>query len=101
PVAAGELHFEPVARERFPAFDLGVAAGVSGRGAPVVYNAANEVAVAAFLNERIPFTAIAAAIGDALDRWAGREMGSVEAVFEADGWARRTAQTFIDGHGRC
>ena len=101
PVAAGDLSFEPVARARFPAFDLGVAAGRAGGGAPVVYNAANEVAVAAFLNDRITFPAIAATIADALERWAGGEIGSVDAVFAADEWARRSAQTFIDGHVRC
>ena len=60
-----------------------------------------EVAVAAFLNERIDFPAIAAAIADALDRWSGGAVPSVEDVFEADLWARRTAQTFIDGHVHC
>src|SRR5690606_7242096 len=98
PVAAGTLSFEPVAHDRFPAFDLGVEAGRAGGGAPVVYNAANEVAVSAFLNGDIPFPAIPATIADALERWDGAGAGSVEAVFEADRWARHTAQTFIDGH---
>lgn len=101
PVAAGVLSFEPVARQRFPAFDLGVEAGRAGGGAPVVYNAANEVAVAAFLNERIAFPAIAASISEALDRWGGAEISSVEDVVEADRWARRTAETFIDGRVHC
>ncbi len=101
PVAAGELSFEAVAGDRFPAFDLGVAAGRAGGGAPVVYNAANEVAVAAFLNELIDFPGIAATIADALDRWSGGAVPAVDDVFEADRWARRTAQTFIDGHVHC
>jgi 1-deoxy-D-xylulose-5-phosphate reductoisomerase len=101
PVAAGQLTFEAVARERFPAFDLGVEAGRAGGGAPVVYNAANEVAVAAFLNERIGFTAIPETIADTLDGWGGGSIDTVEDVAEVDQWARRTAQTFIDGHVHC
>src|SRR5688572_9513041 len=49
PVAAGSLTFEPVDHERFGAFRLGIEAGRTGGTAPAVYNAANEVAVAAFL----------------------------------------------------
>src|SRR5690606_30657847 len=74
PVAAGTLTFEPVDETLFPAFGLGVQAGRAGRGAPVVYNAANEVAVAAFLNGRISYPAIAATIGETLDRWQGADI---------------------------
>jgi len=101
PVAASGLVFEPVARGRFPAFDLGVQAGRAGRGAPVVFNAANEVAVAAFLHERIGFPHIAATISDALDRWDGGDVDSVAEVMAVDGWARRVAETFIDRHVLC
>ena len=101
PVAAGELRFEAVARDRFPAFELGVSAGRSGGGAPVVFNAANEIAVAAFLNERIGFPAVAATIDHALQAWTGGGIHSVGDVAEADRWARDTAQTFIDRDGHC
>ncbi|HEX6069461.1 MAG TPA: hypothetical protein VFZ18_06540, partial [Longimicrobiaceae bacterium] len=101
PVAAGALSFEPIAGDRFPAFGLGVEAGRTGGGAPVVYNAANEVAVAAFLNDRIGFPEIAGAIADALDAWGGGGIGSVDDVLETDRWARGAAQTFIDRHAHC
>lgn len=98
---ATELTFQPVDRDRFPAFQLGVEAGLAGRGAPVVYNAANEVAVAAFLNERIGFPQVAATISEVLERWVGVEIRSVQDVAEADRWARRIAETYIDGHVHC
>lgn len=101
PVEAGALTFEAVDGVRFPAFGLGVAAGRAGGGAPVVYNAANEVAVAAFLHERISFPTIAATIADALEQWTGAPMTSVGDVTDADQWARRAAETFIDGHAQC
>ena len=101
PVEAAMLTFEAVDAARFPAFGLGVAAGQAGGGAPVVYNAANEVAVAAFLHERIAFPTIAATIAHTLERWAGAPMTSVGDVTDADRWARRAAETFIDGHVQC
>ena len=101
PIEAATLSFEAVDTTRFPAFRLGVDAGRAGQGAPVVYNAANEVAVAAFLNERIDFPGITATIGCVLDAWGGGAMNSVAEVAETDRWARRTAETFIDGHAQC
>jgi 1-deoxy-D-xylulose-5-phosphate reductoisomerase len=101
PVAASELTFEPVRRDCFPAFALGVAAGRAGGTAPAVFNAANEVAVAAFLAERIPFPAIPAAIDHALDAWGGDAAGSVEEVLAVDGWARQVTETFIENHALC
>jgi 1-deoxy-D-xylulose-5-phosphate reductoisomerase len=101
PVAARELTFEPVREDLFPAFRLGVAAGEAGGCAPAVFNAANEVAVAAFLDERLPFPGIAASIGEALDRWQGGSISSVDEVLEADSWARRLTQQFIEDHALC
>lgn len=101
PIEAGTLSFEPVDSARFPAFRLGVDAGRAGDGAPVVYNGANEVAVAAFLNGRIDLPGISATIASALDAWGGGAVTSVAAVAEADRWARRAAETFIDGHAKC
>ncbi len=65
-VSAGPLAFEPPDRERFPLLDLGYAAAREGGIAPVVFNAANEVAVQAFLDGRLAFTAIAEVIAQAL-----------------------------------
>ena len=94
PVAAGTLSFEPVRAAQFPAFALGVEAGRAGGAAPVIFNAANEVAVAAFLAERLSFPGIASAIRDTLERWAGDAPASLEEVLAVDGWARRTTETF-------
>jgi 1-deoxy-D-xylulose-5-phosphate reductoisomerase len=66
-VAQGQLTFEAVRRDAFPTFDLGVAAGRAGGTAPAVFNAANEAAVAAFLDGRIPFGRIPELIDAALD----------------------------------
>jgi 1-deoxy-D-xylulose-5-phosphate reductoisomerase len=101
PLAARELTFEPVREEHFPAFRLGVLAGEAGGCAPAVFNAANEVAVAAFLEERLSFSGIAAAIADALERWSGGPISTVEEVLAADQWARRGTQHFIENYALC
>lgn len=101
PVAGGDLTFEPVREDRFPAFALGVHAGRCGGGAPAVYNAANEVAVAAFLEHRIAFPDIAAAIDHTLTGWRGEAIDDIEAVLATDAWARRTAETFIANVALC
>ncbi len=95
PVAAGSLTFEPVRTEVFPAFALGVQAGKTGGTAPAVFNAANEVAVAAFLAGRIPFGRIAEVIGAVLDKQIVTAADSLEAVREADAWARRRASELL------
>ena len=91
PVRVRELTFEALVSERFPAFRLGVEAGRCGGTAPAVYNAANEVAVAGFLEGRIPFNAVAEVIGQVLDAHAGSAIDTLETVLEADGVARRAA----------
>jgi 1-deoxy-D-xylulose-5-phosphate reductoisomerase len=95
PVAAGTLTFEAVRPERFPAFALGVRAGRAGGTSPAVFNAANEVAVAAFLDGTLPFTGIGDAIGAALSGWAGGAAASLDDVLAADAWARRETEAFI------
>jgi 1-deoxy-D-xylulose-5-phosphate reductoisomerase len=101
PVAAGELTFEPLREESFPAFALGVAAGRSGGTAPATYNAANEVAVAAFLDGRIGFPQIAEAIDAALQSRGGGGIDSIEDVLAADADARRQTGTFIEKYALC
>ena len=89
PVAASPLTFEPVRVDDFPALRLGIAAGRAGGAAPAVFNAANEQAVAIFLDGRIGFTEIANAIGGALDAlgaWPGDTRDALEA---ADAAARQ------------
>jgi 1-deoxy-D-xylulose-5-phosphate reductoisomerase len=88
PVAAGPLTFEPVRREVFRALDSGLAAGRAGGTAPAVFNAANEVAVAAFLEGAIPLGRISEAIERTLDAHQPAPVRSVEDVRAADRWAR-------------
>ncbi len=91
PVAAGALTFEPLRSDVFPTFAAGVAAGRAGGTAPAVFNAANEVAVAAFLGGRIPFGRIADTIHATLDAHGVQPATALEAVREADRWARARA----------
>ena len=95
PVAAGPLTFEPVRTEVFPALALGTRAGRTGGSAPAVFNAANEVAVAAFLDGRAPFGRIAEVIEAVLDELVVTEVSSVGAVLAADAWARRRTEELL------
>lgn len=88
PVAAGSLTFEPVRRQAFPTFDLGVQAGRTGGTAPAVFNAANEVAVQAFLAGRIAFGRIPLLIAGTLESLDTGPADELEAVIEADRRAR-------------
>jgi len=101
PVAAGTLTFEPVDEARFPMFRLGVDAGRAGGTAPAVFNAANEVAVARFLDGSLGFSGIAGAVGHTLREWGGGAADSLEAVLRADAWARQTTETFVRGYVPC
>jgi 1-deoxy-D-xylulose-5-phosphate reductoisomerase len=101
PVQAGTLTFEPVREERFPAFALGVRAGRAGGTMPAVFNAANEVAVAEFLAGRIPFGGISDSIADALERWPGGPVRTLDDVRGADAWARRAAHTYLTRLAPC
>jgi 1-deoxy-D-xylulose-5-phosphate reductoisomerase len=89
PVACSPLTFEPVRYDQFPALRLGVQAGRSAGAAPAVFNAANEQAVALFLEGRITFNDIASAIGAALDALGDTASGSREALLAVDAEARR------------
>ncbi|WP_181707125.1 1-deoxy-D-xylulose-5-phosphate reductoisomerase [Chthonobacter rhizosphaerae] len=73
-VALGTLTFEAPDRARFPCLALAEAALAEGRGAPCVLNAANEIAVEAFLDGRIRFLDIAAVVADTLSRARGAGM---------------------------
>ena len=94
PVAAGDLTFEPVRLDVFPAYGLGRAAARRGGTAPAMFNAANEVAVELFLEERIPFGRIAEVIEAVMaeDGTAGGDATSLEGVRAADTDARRLAR---------
>jgi 1-deoxy-D-xylulose-5-phosphate reductoisomerase len=88
PVRASPLSFEPVRTDAFPALRLGIEAGRSGGAAPAVFNAANEQAVAIFLEGRIGFSDIPAAIADAL-RSLGTMPGDTRDALEAADAAAR------------
>ena len=88
PVALSPLTFERVRRRDFPALELGIAAGRMGGAAPAVYNAANEQAVAIFLEGGMTFTDIPRAIEAALDGASRLPSDSREALLNADHSAR-------------
>ncbi|HEY5872454.1 MAG TPA: 1-deoxy-D-xylulose-5-phosphate reductoisomerase [Gaiellaceae bacterium] len=87
-----QLEFEPPDPERFPLLPLARHAGEEGGTYPCAFNAANEVAVAAFLDGRIRFTEIAALVHHALDEVDGAPAGDLSALVEADEQARRVTQ---------
>ena len=95
PVACSPLTFEPVRHDRFPALRLGTQAGRMGGAAPAVFNAANEQAVALFLEGRITFNDIAIAIESALAALANTSGGSREALLAADSSARRHVRSLF------
>ena len=80
---------------RFPCLTLAFDALAAGGTAPAVLNAANEVAVAAFLAGRIRFTEIAAACAETLARASIRPLATLDDVLAADGDARRLADDWI------
>ncbi len=92
PVAAGPLTFESVRYDLFPIFRLGVDAGMAGGVMPAVFNAANEVAVEAFLSGRTQFGGIADLVGEVLSEHPGGPADNLEQVIEADRWARERAE---------
>ncbi|PXW26157.1 1-deoxy-D-xylulose-5-phosphate reductoisomerase [Paraburkholderia caballeronis] len=90
------LSFEKPDYQRFPCLALAMKALAAGGIASASLNAANEVAVDAFLNRRIGFMAIAQTVETVLDRLANRSAASLDDVLDADALARRAAQTIID-----
>ena len=85
---AGRLEFEVPDREAFPCLGLAYRALDSAMSLPVVLNAANEVAVARFLEGRLAFTAIADVIGQTMDAHRSSEVATLSAVRAVDRWAR-------------
>jgi len=91
----GSLTFEAPDTEAFPALALAYAAGRAGGGAPAALSAANEVAVAAFLDRRIPWLAIADVLADALEDRPGN-VGDVADVLAVDRAARGRARRVVE-----
>jgi 1-deoxy-D-xylulose-5-phosphate reductoisomerase len=92
----GQLGFEPPDHARFPSLTLARAAARAGGTAPTVLNAANEVAVQAFLDRRLNFVAIATVIDRVLQRLEVSPVKALGDVLEADAAARRLAVSFIE-----
>jgi 1-deoxy-D-xylulose-5-phosphate reductoisomerase len=89
--ALGSLTFEPVDEEAFPALRLAREAARAGGTAPCVLNAANEVAVHAFLHGRLGFNGIPAVIDETLDELGASPVRAFESLYEADRAAREVA----------
>ena len=91
----GRLDFEPPDLDTFPCLRLAFEALSAGGTAPAVLNAANEVAVSAFLQRRIGFLAIPALVESTLAALAATPAGSLDALRDADASARRHAEAAI------
>ncbi|MDE2982869.1 MAG: 1-deoxy-D-xylulose-5-phosphate reductoisomerase [Gemmatimonadota bacterium] len=100
PCTASPLAFEPVDEARFPLFRLGVDAGRAGGAAPAVFNAANEVAVEAFLKGIVSFTGMAIVVEAALEALADRSATTLDEVLGADQAARRHAAAEVERMNR-
>jgi 1-deoxy-D-xylulose-5-phosphate reductoisomerase len=98
-VAQGRLDFEAPDRARFPCLALGYAALEAGGAAPLTLNAANEVAVARFLEGRLAFGAIAGVVESSLARFSGRRAEGLEAVLALDAEVRTAAAAAAEARG--
>ncbi|HLH57476.1 MAG TPA: 1-deoxy-D-xylulose-5-phosphate reductoisomerase, partial [Verrucomicrobiae bacterium] len=87
----GTLTFEEPDTERFPALNLARKAAEAGGTMPAVFNAANEVAVDAFVNKRIGFCQIPETVARTLDRHHVVRRPTLDQILEADAWARKEA----------
>ncbi|TDU81223.1 1-deoxy-D-xylulose 5-phosphate reductoisomerase [Prosthecobacter fusiformis] len=85
------LHFEAPRTQDFPALDLARHAGETGGTLPAVLNAANEIAVEAFLNERTSFPAIWQTVARVMEKHSVIQHPDLATLIEADAWARREA----------
>ena len=95
PVRSSPLTFEEVDRDRFRLFTLGVEAGVRGGTVPAVFNAANEVAVGAFLSRALRFSEMADVVAYATEVVPQRNVETVNDVLQADAAARHAARKFV------
>lgn len=95
----GQLTFEEPRPNLFPCLRLAGEAGRAGQTMPAVLNAADEVAVQAFLDHRLPFTGIPEIIQKTMDAHEIRNVCSLEDILAADSWSRHYAASLIEsGH---
>ncbi|MBK5265640.1 MAG: 1-deoxy-D-xylulose-5-phosphate reductoisomerase [Alphaproteobacteria bacterium] len=95
-VAIGRLDFEAPDEERFPAIRLAREAIVAGGACPAILNAANEVAVEAFLKEKISFLEIAMVVTETLSRYSPALPQAVEDIFMIDRETRKVANMILE-----
>lgn len=98
--AIARLDFEAPDEGRFPCLRLARQAAVAGDSAPAMLNAANEVAVAAFLDGRVRYLEIASIIEEVLNLEPVVALSDLDAVFTADAKARMLAEQWLSRHGR-
>jgi 1-deoxy-D-xylulose-5-phosphate reductoisomerase len=96
--ALGALTFEPVDTDTFACLRLAREAARAGGTAPCVLNAANEIAVHAFLAGRLPFLGIAAVIEEALEALPAQPVRAFESLYEADREARALASSLVESY---
>ena len=93
--ALGHLEFEAPDTKTFRCLDLARSAGEAGGTLPCAMNAANEVAVAAFLDRRGTYLGIAECVEAVMERHVREEVESIEQLKEVDRWAREEAEAFL------
>lgn len=98
--AIARLDFQVPDEQRFPCLRLARQAAEAGGSAPAMLNAANEVAVSAFLDQRIRYLEIASIIDEVLSREATVAVNELDAVFAADAKARVLAEQWLQRNGR-
>jgi len=92
----GAIHFKPLRRKDFPCYDLALTSAEWGDNYPCALNAAGEIAVRAFLQEKIPFTGIAEVIEDVLNATSRKKAETYEDLREEDVRAREKAKARIE-----
>jgi 1-deoxy-D-xylulose-5-phosphate reductoisomerase len=92
----GALRFEALDRERYPCLGLALESGRRGGTYPAALAAADEEAVSAFLDGRLGFMDIPRLLADTLERYSPAGETSLEAVLDADAWARSFACQWIE-----
>jgi 1-deoxy-D-xylulose-5-phosphate reductoisomerase len=93
---AAQWNFEPPDYQKFPLLGMAYEAVSAGRSATTTLNAADEIAVEAFLAGRIPFPGIAATVAECLEQVPVRQLTSVEQLLELDRESRRVARQVIE-----
>jgi 1-deoxy-D-xylulose-5-phosphate reductoisomerase len=100
-VELNHLTFDPPDFEKFPSLKLAYEALEGGGTLPAVLNAANEVAVKAFIEESLKFTAIPLLIKQVMEEYEVKSAYTIEDILMADHWAREKARVILEGEKLC